>query len=73
MGITLVKICQKDEVKLMLLSVLPIKDRKTGPIIATDRLLIIEYAAVTEMLPPSKPATTGADVAVEVKTHIIAA
>ena len=53
MGITLVKICQKDEVKLMLLSVLPIKDRKTGPIIATDRLLIIEYAAVTEMLPPS--------------------
>lgn len=67
------KIYQNEEVKLTFFSDWPIKDRKTGPINAIDRLLIIEYAAVTEMLPPSRPATTGAEVAVEVKTHIIAA
>lgn len=65
--------CKKEEKSERFSLVPPTTDRNKGPISAIDKLLIIEYAAVTEMLPPSRPATTGADVAVEVNTHIITA
>ena len=65
--------CQKEDIRLKRSGVPPTIERNSGAINATDKLLIIEYAAVTEILHPSKPATTGADVAVAVNTQIITA
>lgn len=71
-GITLKNIWLKEEKSDISAVLSPTIVRKTGAIKATERLLIIEKAAVTEMLPPNSPATTGEEVAVAVSTQIIA-
>lgn len=43
--------CQKEDIRLKLSGVPPTIERNSGAINATDKLLIIEYAAVTEILP----------------------
>src|SRR5690554_8167255 len=73
MGITLRKICQNEMAKETVSPERPTNDKNNGPIKATERLLMMVYAAVTGMLPPSRPVTTGAEVAVPVSTQIIAA
>ena len=51
----------------------PISDRNNGAINASSRLLINVNAVADAMFPPNMPTTTGADVAVGAKIHIMAA
>ena len=63
----------KEETKEISHHFLQLLERNNGAIMATERLLMMEYAAVIDILPPRRPATTGAEVAVAVNTQIIAA
>jgi hypothetical protein len=51
----------------------PMSARNSGESRPIDKLLINEYAAMVEMLPPKSPVIIGAEAAVGASTHIMAA